>query len=110
MNPTDVPIACTLTSAEIPERMAEIASLGAQALTSAQLTGTRAVLRFRPAAQTRERLAVIVEAESKCCASLTMDLRSEDDALVLTIGGPESAEPVLRDLVGAFGITVEVAA
>jgi hypothetical protein len=105
-----VPIACTLTAAEVPQRMAEIAALGAGSLVSAQITGARAVLRFRARPGTRERLETIVAAEAKCCAFLTMRLDGRGDALVLTIDGPHDAEPVLRDLVAGFGVAADVAA
>ena len=107
--PADAPIACTLTAAEVPERMAQIAALGADALTSAQLTGAHAVLRFQNGAATRERLADIVAAEATCCAFLAMRLDDEDDAVVLTIDGPPETEPVLGDLVAAFESSTGVA-
>ena len=108
--PADVPISCTLTPDELPERMAQIAALGADALISAQVTGRHAVLRFQASAGTRERLATIVAAEAKCCAFLTMRLDVETDAVVLRIDGPEGTAPILRDMVDAFGPTEDLAA
>ncbi len=48
-------------------------------------------------------MEAIVVAEAQCCAFLRMDLIDEDGTLVLTIEAPEGAEPVLGDLVAAFG-------
>jgi hypothetical protein len=95
------PIACTLTEAELPGRRAEMAVIAAD-LVSAEARAAHGVLRFRPSAATRERVAAFVEAESRCCAFLRMELRDDPDALTLTIDGPPGAEPVVRELVAAF--------
>jgi hypothetical protein len=98
---TEPPIACTLTEAEMPARRAEMAAI-ARDLICADACETHAVLRFRPAAGTRERVAAFVAAESRCCAFLRMELRDDPDALTLTIDGPAGAEPVIGELVDAF--------
>ena len=100
--PTALPLACTLTATEMSLRLAEMAAIGEVALLSADTADRRATLRFRAVADTRERLAAIVAAESECCAFLDMALRDESDALALTISAPPGAEPVLDDLVAAF--------
>jgi hypothetical protein len=100
---TELPIACSLTADEMPARLAEMASVGRDALDSADADGTRAVLRFRRHAGTRDRLAAIVAAESECCAFLVTELVDEAQAVVLTIEAPQGAEPVLDQLVEAFG-------
>ena len=51
----------------------------------------------------RARLEAIVAAEAECCPFLDMDLREEDGALVLEIRAPQEAEPLVADLVSAFG-------
>jgi hypothetical protein len=71
-------------------------------LMSADAQESRAVLRFRPVAETRERVAAFVAAESRCCAFLRMELHDDPDALTLTIDGAPGAEPVIGDLVAAF--------
>ena len=53
---TEPPIACTLTEAETPARRHEIAAI-ARDLVCADAQESRAVLRFRAAAGTRERVA-----------------------------------------------------
>jgi hypothetical protein len=98
---TEPAIACTLTEAQMPARRAEMAAI-ARDLVSADARGASAVLRFRAAPGTRERVADFVAAESRCCAFLRMDLRDDLDALTLTIEGPPGSEPVVGDLVSAM--------
>ena len=95
------PIACTLTEAELPARRAEMAAI-APDLVFADARETRAVLRFRAAPGTRERLADFVAAESRCCAFLRMELRNERGGLTLTVDGPAGSEPVVGELVSAL--------
>ncbi len=97
-----MPIACSLTVDEVPDRLAQIAALGEAALQSAEVQGARAVLRFRARPGTREQLEALVAAEAKCCAFLQMDLGDAPGAVVLTIRSEPGGEPVLADLVGAF--------
>ncbi len=100
--PTELPIACSLSGAELPARLAQIAALGRDALVDAKLGGTCATLRFAAGTGVRERVASIVAAESACCAFLTMRVSDEPGAVVLDITAPEDAELVLRELVDAF--------
>jgi hypothetical protein len=98
---TEPPIACTLTEAERPARRHQMTAI-ARDIVCADAQESRAVLRFRPAARTRERVAPFVAAESRCCAFLRMELHDEPDALTLTIEGPPGAEPVIGELVAAL--------
>jgi hypothetical protein len=107
--PTDLPIACSLSATELPNRLAEMAGLGRAALLDARTTATRAQLRFAAGASVHDRVAAIVAAESQCCAFLNMTLSEEPDTVVLTIEAPEGAEVVLAELVDAFGGTTEAA-
>src|SRR4051812_15849153 len=99
---TELPIACALSAGDLNDRLAEIADLGREALREAELAGLRAELRFVRAPGIPQRLARIVAAESECCAFLTMTVREDGDAMVLTIAAPEGAEPVLEELVDGF--------
>jgi len=103
--PTEPPIACSLSAAELPARLAEMNDLGRSALLGVERTDTTAVLRFRPGGATGERLTAVVAAEARCCAFLDMTLRETDDALALTISAPPDAAPVLDELVAAFAAT-----
>jgi hypothetical protein len=103
--PNALPIACSLSAAELPERLAEMNDLGRAALLDVERKDTTAVLHFRSGGATGERLAAIVAAEARCCAFLDMTLRETHDALALTISAPPDAAPVLDELVAAFTAT-----
>ena len=100
--PTDEPIACTLSAAELPTRLVEIRAVGDTALRSAEVDESRAVLRFAADPDVRDRLAAIVAAEARCCAFLELALEDAPGRVVLTMRAPEGAEPVSHVLVDAF--------
>src|SRR3954468_23233608 len=100
--PTELPIACSLSAAELPARLAEMNDVGRSALLGVERTKTTAVLRFRHDGETRERLAAIVAAEARCCAFLDMTLDVTGDAVALTISVPADAAPILDELVAVF--------
>jgi hypothetical protein len=101
--PTDLPIACSLSAADMPARLAEMAAIGAASLLGAEASVRQARLRFADELGVRDRLSSIVAAESECCAFLTMRLgNDEPGATTLTIDGPPGAEPVIDQLVRAF--------
>jgi hypothetical protein len=90
-------IGCSLSGADLEQRLAEIAAAG---------KGARRVgdeLRFPADPATRERLEAIIAAESRCCPFLTFDLRESADELVLRIDAPAEAKPIAAELVEAFG-------
>ncbi len=99
---TELPIACSLSAAELPVRLAEIGALGRDSLIGFETGDASAELRFRTDPETRSRLARVVAAESECCAFLTMTVRQQPDAISLTIQAPPGGEPVMRELVSAF--------
>jgi hypothetical protein len=95
----DTPIACSLSADELPARLAEMRSIGKNALVGLTPEGA---LRFRADAKTRARLDAIVAAESQCCSFLRFELAEAGSELVLSMTAPEGAEPLARDLVDAF--------
>lgn len=94
--PTETPIACTLTAAELPQRIAVAKALGSDALISLEVEGRRAVLRFQGE---RARVDSLVKAESDCCSFFDFAVREEDGLVDLEIETPEGGEPILRGLV-----------
>jgi hypothetical protein len=102
--PTELPIACSLSATELPARLALMAELGRDAA-GVERSGTRATLRFAAGPSVRERVERFVVAESACCAFLAMQVRDEPDSVLLDIGAPDDAEPVLKELVDAFRVT-----
>jgi hypothetical protein len=91
-----IPIACSLSAAELPARLAAMTALGSEALIDIERSDQIA---------TADRLAAIVAAESECCAFLRMELSDAAGRLVLTITAPPGGEPVLDHLVEAFSAT-----
>jgi len=91
------PLACSLSGPELKERLAEIATVGRDAVRVGD------ELRFPAGAATRERLERIIAAESRCCPFLTFGLRESGHELVLTVAAPPEAEPVAAELREAFG-------
>ena len=98
----ELPIACSLGAGDLTHRLDEIAALGRDALLDSDLDGTRATLRFAASPGIEQRLAKIVAAESECCAFLTMRVRDEGDALMLSITAPAGAEVMLGEFVDGF--------
>jgi hypothetical protein len=107
--PEELPVACTLSAAELPVRKAQIAALGREALLDARVDGPRASLRFAAGAAVRERVERFAEAESRCCAFLSFEVKDGPDEVRLTIAAPPEAEAVLAELVAAFESEREVA-
>jgi hypothetical protein len=98
----ELPVACTLSGAELGTRLADLAELGRDGLLSAEAEQSRAQLRFRPDPALRPRLEAAVAAERQCCSFLELQLVHGPDATVLTIAAPPGGEPVLHELVAAF--------
>ena len=99
---TELPIACSLTAAELGPRVDEMRALGDAALVDVETEPARATLRFAAARGVRERVDAVVAAESECCAFLTMRVDEDPDRVVLTIEAPAGAELVLEEMVAAF--------
>jgi hypothetical protein len=107
---TEPPIACSLSAAELPQRLAEMADVGRAALLDVRHAGTHAELRFAADAGVRDRVDAIRAAESRCCAFLDMALTDEANTVLLTIDAPEGAEMALTELVDAFRDATQVTA
>jgi MerR family transcriptional regulator, copper efflux regulator len=103
--PAEPPIACSLSTSEMPKRLAEMRAVGNESLLDVETAGGCAVLSFAASTETGQRLSAIVAAEQECCAFLTMRLLNKHDTITLTIDAPAGAEPVLADLVAAFAGT-----
>ena len=98
----DPPIACSLGTGELEQRLAAIAEVGAGSLISRDVEDGRHLLRFRAGAATRTQLEGIVAAEARCCPFLDLSLADEGEELVLSIAAPEEAQALADDLAGAF--------
>ena len=97
-----LPIACSLDATALADRLDGIAALGKDALIDVERSPARAVLRFAAGAGVRERVVATADAESRCCAFLTLRVADQPDTIVLTIDAPADAQLVLDELVHAF--------
>jgi hypothetical protein len=96
------PLACSLGAADLTERLASIAEVGADSLVAEERDGGRRLLRFRKSETVRRRLEGIVAAEAECCSFLDLSLGEDDDWLVLSIAAPAEGEAVAEELAAAF--------
>jgi hypothetical protein len=92
----DSPIACTLGTRDYAAHVDALSALAAEALRSREPTPRGERLVF--ALDAERRLRDVIAAEAACCPFLRLDLRRRRDALVLEIGGPEAARPVIAAL------------
>jgi hypothetical protein len=100
--PDELPVACSLSAAEFPARLAQVAALGRDALVDAHVTGARARLRFALDPRVRERVEAFAEAERRCCPFLRFTVTDAPDAVLLVIDAPDDAAGVLAELVAAL--------
>lgn len=100
--PAELPIACSLTATELPARLAEITTLGRDALIDVLHEPGHAELRFAAGDGVRARIEAIAWAEAQCCAFLNMDVRDEPGLVVLSITAAPDGALVLGELVDAF--------
>jgi|Tabmets5t2r1_1033131.scaffolds.fasta_scaffold49374_2 hypothetical protein len=100
--PAELPIACSLKAAELPARLAEITTLGDDALIDVHRPPGHAELRFAAGDGIRDRVEAIVRAEAHRCAFLNMEVRDEPNLVVLRITASADADLVLAQLVDAF--------
>ena len=100
VEPTPLPIACTLTGASLQERAAWLSRLGDAALVEGRRDGDRLQLRFRaPAA---DDVRELVRAERECCPFLGFELGTAGEEVRLTVTGPSDAGPVLDGMLAAL--------
>ena len=95
------PVACTLGTGELEQRLAAIAEVGAEGLVSRSVENGRHLLRFHSNGSTRRRLEDIVAAEAECCSFLDLSLREEEGELVLSIAAPD-AQALADELAAGF--------
>ena len=92
---TEIPIACTLTPAEMRDRATSIDALLRDALLGQREIAGGLRTTFRDTPDVERRVRELVAAESRCCAFLSFAVGREDDALCLDITGGPEARPVI---------------
>jgi MerR family copper efflux transcriptional regulator len=95
---TELPIACSLSSADQAGRLASWRALEAESMLDAEVTERGASMRFRAGAEVR--LRRLIAAESECCPFFEFDLRAEGPDLRLSVEGPAEAHPIVLELFG----------
>lgn len=97
-----LPIACSLNSGDLKQRLAAIAEIGEESLIDRTTEDGRHLLRFRSDAETRKRLEEIVTAEAECCSFLHLALEERGGALILSVAAPQDGQLVADELAAAF--------
>jgi hypothetical protein len=100
----DVPIACSLSASDYAARLDEIQAIGRSGLLRVERRSNAPNLIFRADPDIRSALERVIDAESECCPFLSFSMRSSGSEIVLSIEAPESADPVVRDLLDRFGL------
>lgn len=85
----DTPIACTLSSDALQQRLQWIRRVAAENLIGHRLAGNALHLTYRREA--KPELEKIVLVEKQCCAYLRFSIRDLSDGVELEIQAPESA-------------------
>ena len=107
---SQLPIVCSLSAAELPERLAEMRAIGEASFTGAEIDAQRALIRFERRLEIARRLQDVVDKEAECCSFLTMCLTNRPGELELEIVAPDGAESLLEDFVDAFSGRQQAAA
>ena len=95
---TDVPIACTLTTDAMNDRLAFIDALASDALIAREVTPGGLRVRLRDDAGVEARVHELVAAESSCCPFLSFAVENDYGELILRVTGPPEARPVVERL------------
>jgi hypothetical protein len=94
-----IPIACTLTATEAPDRIAEWQAAIASA-SSREATPEGYRLRFPPDATVAAALADVAAREVGCCAFFTFTLTVTPAELVLDVIAPPETHEMIGELFG----------
>ena len=90
------PLACTLPADEADRRVRQTRSaLGGRVRAREEIDGGMR-LRFPTEPAIERQLAETVDAESRCCPFLDMEIQRADGELELTVTGPPEAKPVIE--------------
>lgn len=96
----DVPIACTLSAAEMSDRRALWRRIDGDVV-ARRGEEDRFEVFYAATAEVERVLPSLVDAESRCCGFATWRLRRDADRMVLAVSGPPDGVTALRH---EFGI------
>ena len=100
---TRIPIACTITAAEVPDRVALMARLGRR-LERVERTERRALLHFTPDGEVEADLRRFAVDEKQCCQFWELTVEAGASGLMLRWDGPPEAAALLDDLLALFAV------
>jgi len=98
----DLPLACSLGAGDRDARLKDLTEIGRRLLSLTRRAGAPVLLRFSRDPDTKAELERIVAAEAECCAFLDMRITEQDEALQLSIAGPQGSEPIVEELMEAI--------
>lgn len=99
-NDATLAAACTLGSADLPERIAAIRDLAARALRNSHRSDLTLELTYDASAFAE--VDALVAKEQECCSFLDFDLQRLGDIIQLTIVAPASARLAAEELFAHF--------
>ena len=96
----DIPIACTLTDAELRERRKTVLDAFRNAVLETTEVPQGYAFRLEPRSNVLAQLAHLVDLERQCCPFLTFKIIVEagDQPFTLEITGPPEAKPAIANL------------
>ncbi len=99
-----LPIACTLTEAEMRERRKTILDAVRNSVLDVASLPLGYAYRFAPTSEVLTRLAHLVDLERQCCSFLTFRITIEagNQPICLEITGPPEAKVVIGDFFGSL--------
>lgn len=99
----ELPVACTLTDAELRERRATILGSVRRAVLDISPLPSGYAYRFEATSENLSQLARLVDLERQCCAFLTFRIIVETgrQPICLKITGPPESKPVIADFFGS---------
>lgn len=100
MTSADSPIACTLDSTSLRDRIEWIRSVQERALLSHHRDGR--VLRLTFDAASKDEIRALVRREQRCCAFLHFELAEGEREVRLTVTVPAEASAKADELLGYF--------
>jgi hypothetical protein len=93
----ELPIACSLSGAELAQRLERWRALEKRALIGAERTAAGASQRYRADAAVETELRDLISLEGECCPFLEFRLERRDEELVLEVSGPPGADQVVAE-------------
>lgn len=96
------PIACILSAADYPARLAGLATIRGEGVPRIRQISDGVEMTFTDTRKMRANLESFIAAESECCSFMSFDLAPKGANLILTITAPPDGLPIVGELASAF--------